>query len=58
MQNAKDCSCFIRHARTVEERTHVVRNLNYTRSTGDSIGTMILLASLGACPVDATEADE
>ena len=46
----KECRCFIRHASTSKERKGVVDRLTYSRSIGDSLGTMLAIAMLGACP--------
>lgn len=44
------CRCFVRHAITPEEREQVGKNLDYARSVGDNVGTMLSIMQLGHCP--------
>lgn len=43
------CVCFFWHARTDEEREQAVKDLEYFRSIGDPVGTMMTLNSLMKC---------
>jgi hypothetical protein len=52
------CTCIVAHPQTDEERTEVVKNLEYFRSIGDTRGAMIALAQLAFCPArDEPETD-
>ena len=44
------CHCIIRHATTDAERKQAAEALDYARSLGDSIGTMVAIAALSPCP--------
>ena len=44
------CRHIIRHAVTEEERERAIKALEYSRSMGDSTGTMFVLAQLSQCP--------
>ena len=44
------CRCLIRHATGDTERQQAAEALRYARSVGDSLGVMLALAKLGACP--------
>jgi hypothetical protein len=53
-----DCHCFIYHP-TAEERPGVVRELEYAREIGDTLGIQVRLAQLtGKCPSRETEDTE
>ena len=46
----RKCRCFVRHALTTEERKQVSEVLAYSRSIGDSHGTMLAVMQLDRCP--------
>jgi hypothetical protein len=45
------CHCFIRHATAPDERAAAAKQLDYSRSVGDTNGILIAIAALsGDCP--------
>lgn len=52
------CRCLFKHAETEAERKELKEALEYARSIGDTLGTMMALARMGKCPkADPTKKD-
>lgn len=43
------CHCFIKHAKTIEERDEAIELLEYSRRISDNVGITLAMAKLGPC---------